>query len=137
MAKFHIGFSKPPEIDQSIDYRIDASEYATNLLARWPYAVVGRYDLSPYYILTWELNKENELGASGGLQSDGLTVSFERNPQEDAVDFALWHREFVPNQYVLFLYDNNLDVVYELRPNTTREALVAIFSYLRVGHKPT
>src|SRR3954453_3093630 len=125
MATFFISMFKPPDEHETVTYRIDPDTYGEALQKRWPYSNVGRV-ASEHYILSWELDKETELGAPGGLFSDGKVVSFGSNPQKDAMDFVLWHRAFVPEQYPLFLFDQSLSIVFELKSDVTENELRAI-----------
>ncbi len=122
MATLFISTSRTPILDETIEYRIDRVEYANKICVRWPYAAINQVSLGGY-ILSWELNKENELGASGGLQANKLVVSFGSNPLEDAVDFVLWHREFVPIAQDLFLFGESLQDNLKLKPDITPESV--------------
>jgi hypothetical protein len=81
---------------------------------------------SGIYVLWWELNHENRLGPQGGLQDDGSVVSFGNAPVDDAIDFILWHRDFVPRDVPLFLFDESLYLAFEIRPGVTRQELVTL-----------
>jgi len=118
--------SKPPELDESIKYKIDPSEYARLMKLRWPYAKIGFVN-NKSYVLDWELNHRDRLGPLGGLQSNRLVVSFGSNPQEDAIEFILWHRDFVPLGIPLFLFNSNLDLIFELKTGVSREDLISLF----------
>jgi len=111
-------------MDETIEYRIDPDAYTDQMRHRWPYAEVAR--VSGIYVLWWELNHENRLGPQGGLQSNRLVVSFGNAPEEDAIDFILWHRGFVPEDVPLFLFDESLYLTFEISSEITREELAAL-----------
>jgi len=124
MSEFFISPSKPPELNESINYRIDPSEYALQMRQQWPDAKI--VDLTTGgYVLHWELNRKGRLGLSGGLQSNGLVVNFASGPQADVIEFVLWHRAFVPSRISLYLFDANLDLVIELKPGIRKEDLTS------------
>jgi hypothetical protein len=75
LATFFISFTKPPDEDVEAEYRIDPDAYVEALQKRWQYGNIGRR--SGIYSVHWELDKETELGAPGGLFSDGRTVHSE------------------------------------------------------------
>lgn len=122
MSTLFISTSKPPQLDQGINYRIDPVEYHAKMQENWPYARIYNAHVGDY-ILSWELNNDKNLGASGGLQANRLVVSLSSNPQRDAVDFILWHRSFVPNIQQLFLFDESLTMIVELEPDLTEETI--------------
>ncbi len=126
VSTLFISTSRPPELDETVNYRIDPVEYARLMRLYWPYAKVGFVN-SPYYVLSWELNQHDRLGPLGGLQTNKSVVSFGSNPQEDAIEFILWHRDVIPSDIRLFLFNANLDLMYELKPGVNREDLITLF----------
>ena len=126
MSTLFIATSKPPELDEAANYRIDPLEYIRLMKLRWPYAKVVFVN-NEYYEYNWELNQHDRLGLLGGLQSNRLVVSFNSNPHEDVIEFILWHRDFVPTDIPLFLFNTNLGLLYELRPKVTGQDLASLF----------
>ena len=124
MSTFFISPSKPPNLDESMEYRIDPAEYAARMRQRWPDSKLLEVK-SGGYILHWELNQGGRLGLSGGLQSNRLVVSFGSSPRTDAIDFAHWHRGFVPAGIILYLFDANLELVVELTPGMDMQSLAS------------
>src|SRR3990172_5728676 len=120
MGTLFISTSRPPELDESISYRIDPAQYAIEMRRRWPDAKIVELK-SGEYVLHWELNQRDRLGLSGGLQSNRLVVSFGSGPRTDVIEFALWHRDFVPTGTMLYLFDANLELVVELTPGIDRQ----------------
>ena len=86
------------------DLMIDPNLYRVELMKRWPFADIG--EGGEHYALFWKLDTEAGLGPEGGLQSDLQHVSF-RYSDLTFVDFVLWHRRFVPSQYVLYLFNSS------------------------------
>ncbi len=126
MSSFFISTSRPPEFDETIEYRINESEYAASLRRQWPYAKVTAVPIARY-ILHWELDRKDRLGLSGGLQANRLVVSFGNAPHEDVIDFIIWHRAYVPPHQSLFLFDESLSLVLELEPGVRPEDLKKAF----------
>ncbi len=122
MSTLYISF-KPPKAANETNYRINPQTYAEMIKEMWPDAKVISPPDTSTYILAWELNTPHRLGISGGLQSDEITVSFGSNPQENAVDFILWHRGVIPLKEPLFLFDDNLTIVHELKSDMSHEEL--------------
>jgi hypothetical protein len=123
MTTLFISISLPP-LDETCAYRIDLETYADQMKKNWPYAKVMTF--SGDYVLWWELNHENKLGPQGGLQDNRLVVSFGNAPEEDVIDFILWHRDFVPKDVPLFLFDESLYLTFEIRSGVTRQELTAL-----------
>lgn len=122
MATLYISVSDPSEPTNMISYKIDLRDYAEQLKNRWPNAQIIQPN-SLTYVLQWELNTQESLGISGGLQSDRQTVSFGSNPKENAIEFILWHRSLVPSSQYLLLFDDNMDIKCELKSDISLEKL--------------
>lgn len=116
--------TSPPPLDQTNEYRIDPNMYASQMKQRWPYADVAR--TSGAYVVWWELNHENRLGPQGGLQNNRFVVSFGNAPEDDVIDFILWHRDFVPKDVPLFLFDESLYLTFEVKPGMSRQELATL-----------
>ncbi|MCL4249849.1 MAG: hypothetical protein KJ065_17010 [Anaerolineae bacterium] len=125
MSELFISTLRPPEDVSKSDYLIDVELYSSAIRQKWKSAKV----VTPpggTYVLEWELNEEHSLGLLGGLQSDRRTVSFGINYFDNALDYILWHREYVPNDVVLYLFDANLDLIHRLTTETSRDELILL-----------
>ena len=87
------------------DLEIDPDFYYTEFQKRWPFAQIFRATASENYVLSWTLDRENELGSEGGLQSDLKHVSFQFG--NDSIEFILWHRALISSEYVLYLFNSS------------------------------
>jgi len=117
--------SDPSKSEDVRNYTIDLHNYAKALKSKWPKAQIV-YPDSLTYVIQWELNTDETLGVFGGLQSDKQTVSFGSNPKENAIEFILWYRSFIPSSQYLLLFDDNMDLKYELKPDVGLENLKGI-----------
>jgi hypothetical protein len=124
MSTLFVSTAKPPSLEETGDIRIDPEEYARAMKRRWPDGNIGHVTIGSY-ILHWELNRGNELGILGGLQENRLVVSFGSAPMNNAIEFIIWHRNFVPAKQKLFLFDESLETIIELKSDLTSKMLEA------------
>jgi hypothetical protein len=87
------------------DLHIEPAVYREKLKERWNEIVF--FTSSPFP-LEWELPPESNQysGLSGQLENHQI-VSFGTGPKKSFLDFILWHRSFVPEQYQLFLFHSS------------------------------
>ena len=121
MTHLLITSAKPPDWHEDNIYLIDSSKYAEDLKSRWENIVVT--EMTGIYCLGWRIPNPIDTGLKGQLDSDGGAITLSANPREEAIEFALWHRTIVPEAYPLFLFDEGLNVVVELKVTTTRQEL--------------
>ena len=85
------------------DLSIDPKQYHELLQKQWPYAKIYVPPSDSTYVLRWELNRESEPGSSGGLQRDQQVVSIVPISRSSLLEFILWHRGIIPEEFPLFL----------------------------------
>jgi hypothetical protein len=87
------------------DLSINPSEYRAKLLERWPQMTF----IHTLPVLNWELPLEDGeySGLSGHLQTNLQIVEFGTGPKKSFVDFILWHRSVIPEQYPLYLFNSS------------------------------
>lgn len=124
MIALFISTVKPPNPNTVSEFRIEVGEYAKAMQQNWPDANIYIPD-SGQYSLRWELTTKTERGILGGLQTDKMTVSFGISYFDSALQFILWHRKYVPPEVALYLFDENLLLMYQLRFDDRREDLEA------------
>lgn len=122
MGELFISTIRPPSDIAASDYEINVELYQTAMRQRWVYANIISLTDTPY-ALSWELNEANSRGILGGLQTDRKTVSFGITHLDSAVDYILWHRQFVPKVVQLYLFDENLDLNFELTTDASKDLL--------------
>lgn len=86
------------------DLRISREDYRQALINRWE-----GITLPSYSDLSWELPPESREygGLHGYLQENQQIVSFGTGPKQSFIDFILFHRSFVPEDYELFLCNSS------------------------------
>jgi hypothetical protein len=92
--------------------------------SKWPNVVIRNADRT-LYLFHWHY--PNGTGTWGGLQSNRQIVSFEAENIDASTNYIIWYRSFVPETKKLFLFDDNLTFIFELKPNVTPEALRDLF----------
>lgn len=104
------------------DLRIEPSEYHQKLVERWP--EINFNHLSPTE--GWKLPPESEhpSGLRGWLQKNQQIVSFGKGPTKSFIDFILWHRSIIPEQYPLFLFNSSSWDSLLLTKDTTEQDIV-------------
>ncbi len=122
MGDLFISTYKPPSGIAESDYEINIEQYRAAMHQRWMHAKIIRLT-DAHYIVHWELNEENSRGILGGLQADRRTVSFGITHLDNAIDYILWHRQFVPEIIPLYLFDENLDLIFELTTEACKDSL--------------
>jgi len=101
------------------DLQIDPDWYRKRLLERWPGIVFSK--ISPEdYLLEWGI-PVSTAGAAihGGLQTNQNIVDLD-TPFEE---FFLWHRQIIPGQYRLYLFNDSSWGSLELTVDTTIEEI--------------
>jgi hypothetical protein len=128
MTELFISPIKPSEYNKSDGYLIDPEVYAKEMKVNWPYTEIY-FQVGTPFALEWLLKKNaHSIGSPGALHSDRVTVSFGANPREDAIEFALWHRALIPQNYTLYLFDEGLTTLVEIGPDVSTEDLWKILS---------
>ena len=121
MTTFFIAPYEPQKWETAkSDLRIDPNWYRERLLEKWPEVLF--FKTSPnVYLLNWELSispgPTGSVGGIGGLQTNQQIVSMS-TPFEE---FFLWHRQIIPGQYRLYLFNDSSWDSLELTADTTIE----------------
>jgi len=121
MVSFCVDSIRPDDPQEDNIYLIDPQAYIFHLRRRWAGVVID--NVQSVYCLRWELPS----GFEGRLFADGKGITISANPRDDAIEFALWHRSIVPQEYPLFLFDDGLSAILELRADTTRAQIYELF----------
>jgi hypothetical protein len=102
--------------------KIDPLNYRKKLLARWPTAreYPSEYCAGGFY---WALDEYNLHGIEIHIQKDLQHVAFERG-EINFLDFIMWHRAFVSDQYQLYLFNSSSWDSLLILPDTTREQVI-------------
>jgi hypothetical protein len=98
--------------------RIDLEEFGERFLKQWP---EGKTERTSAGGLSWFVPEKGSAGFFGELQSNQQIVSFGPGNWSVYVDFVLWYRALVPQQYRLFLFTSNSFDSLELTSETTRQ----------------
>jgi hypothetical protein len=103
------------------DLRIEPSEYRQKLAERWP--KINFIHLTP---TGWELPPESEgySGLRGWLQKNQQIVSFGPGPDKSFIDFVLWHRSVIPEQYPLYLFNSSSWDSFFLTKDSTEQDII-------------
>lgn len=116
----------PRQDKQSDECIIDPDLYAAELQKRWPFADV--YKSWGKFAVEWELKKsEEDIGGQGHLFSDMCTAAIRGGPLEDILEFALWHRSMVPDNYPVYFFDEGLNKVIEVTTEMTISELREVY----------
>lgn len=103
------------------DLQIKHSEYSEKLVDRWD-------DIRFIHgtELEWELPFESGqyTGLWGLLQHNQQIVNFGTGPKQSFLDFILWHRSVVPEQYPLFLFNSSSWDSIILTSSTTEQDII-------------
>jgi hypothetical protein len=122
MTQLLISYQEPSDWKDQDGYFIDPLNYANLLTEKWSNINISKTD-DGYSCLNWEIKKVNEAGLRGGIQSNRKVIYFSANPLNDAIEYAIWHRTKIPVSYRLFLFDEGINVVVELKIDTTYKEL--------------
>jgi hypothetical protein len=103
------------------DLCIKRLEYREKLLERW-----SEITFSHESLLAWRLPLESGQysGLWGLLQDNQQIVSFGTGPKKSFVDFILWHRSVVPEEYQLFLFNSSSWDSLILTRTTTEQDII-------------
>ena len=121
MTQFLITSAKPPDWNEENIYLIEQTLYVESLKSRWMNISIS--ETTGVYSLQWRIPNPHNIGLEGRLHADGGAITISANPRNDAIEFALWHRKMVPEQYPLYLFDEGLNVIVELKTDTTKKDL--------------
>jgi hypothetical protein len=103
---------------------IDLEQYATTLRQQWPHLQEVHPPPDSPFPVYWHLNEAQMRGIEVQLNPNFPIVSFKRH-DVNFVDFILWHRQFIPQDYPLFLFnDSGWPERLPLSPTTSRQAIL-------------
>lgn len=103
------------------DLRIEPSEYHQKLVER-----LSEINFVSGSLIRWELPPESKeyAGLWGCLQENQQIVSFGTGPKKSFIDFILWHRSVIPEQYPLYLFNSSSWDSLLLTKDTTEQDIV-------------
>ncbi len=124
MSAYFISPFKPPIWTRETELRINPAEYSQELQQLWPDVRI-RSNYSEYYVLWWELKKDNAFPIMGGLQNDYRVISIEGSGEYIA-DFALFHRAYISAKYSLYFFHESLETEFELVSGLTKDEIISM-----------
>ena len=105
--------------------RINVQSYRKGLANRWEGITFSTSTQTGCLLLWWLPCESNEYGGlEGCLQSNAQIVGFGTGPKKSFMDFILWHRSFVLDEYELFLFNSSSWDSLKLTRNTTEQNIV-------------
>ncbi|MCQ3929038.1 MAG: hypothetical protein DPW16_01145 [Chloroflexi bacterium] len=120
---FWITFSNPAiERQQKIDFEIDPKIYRQEIEKKWPSTEFFE-PTSNFILLYCQIPTAIDGEVGTPIQLYGNSVALD--PSLDSATFIIWHRQFVPSSYPLFL-SVDMDPHYgvlELNEGTTVESI--------------
>ena len=122
-ATYFISPFQPPTWSGKTDLYLDIDEYISKLSNAWGNSKTTINLASETYVASWEIPTGDGNYITGGLQKEQEVVSCAGSPKQVAT-FAIWHRQNIPRNIRLFLFDESLYVNMELKANTTLEEII-------------
>jgi hypothetical protein len=114
----------PTEWESAVSsLNIDPSQFAKDLLQRWPEATLELDDSG----VSWKIPEEESSGFHGRLQNNHQIVTFLLGNRIVVQDFVLWYRNLVPNTYPLYLFNASSWDSFELLISTSRTEMANYF----------
>jgi hypothetical protein len=111
---------KPSEWETtSVTLQIDPKRYRKRLIETWP-KIVFFEPPTVDYVLFWGLPERLGTPICMGLQKNLQIISMD----EAHPEYILWHRSFVPNKHLLYLYDLDKNEILELTDQTIFEDII-------------
>ena len=105
------------------DYEINLVEFAVQLKQRWPMIEFRQSLPGETVILEWTIRNE-VVCLDGQLQDRHGTLVLDEYPAAIA-EFAVWYRNFIPDQYRLFVYhDSDAELEVEIRNDSRPEDII-------------
>lgn len=114
--------NSPPDPEPVSSLRIDPVAYKKALFKRWPSVKEISFD-EIKGVVWWRLNEHNQWGVEVRLQNNFQYVSISSSGV-NFIEFILWHRAYVPDEYPLFLFSDSGWDSLMLTPATTKEEVV-------------
>jgi hypothetical protein len=125
MPAFFVSTWRPDLDEATLARPFEPDAYAAALSERWPSVRIVYLPPDRTSFYQFELPSNDGSGILGNLTRDKTTVVFTYYHIEQALDFIIWHRSYVPGGIPLFFFDEGLDVVEELHPDTSRAEIEA------------
>lgn len=116
-AKYYISPFCPPVWDGETDVYINAEYYEIALKRDWDAKIIAKDLLSYTSILSWELTEGTGLILQGGLDASKKVVFIDGSIYGMAA-FAIWHKSLVSKNAPLYLFDEGLNVKFEITGST-------------------
>ena len=115
-----------PDLDEAtVSSPLEPDDYLAALSEKWPLLAITSRSSSDSYVYEFWLPSDDESDIRGRLRRDKTTVVFTARSKEHASEYIIWHRSYVPANIPLFFFDEGLEVVEELHPDTSRAEIEA------------
>ncbi len=114
-------------ISNSSYFEIVIEKFINAMNENWQ-TKLSRYDKRDKFVLEWEIENQKLTNMQGQLHSDLLTVSFSYGPIDDVTDFIVWYRSYIPKSCPLYLFDEGLNLVIQLKDQLSREFVIELIS---------
>ena len=132
MVSFFLSLLNPEDNGvTSTDYEIDVEQFTKTIEQNWTNVSVSNIveACNGIYLAEWVFPQfEGVGGMIGKLNTDRKTVVFTRAPILQVVDFISWFRDYIPQEYDLYFFDDGLNFIERIPHNVSSEVIEEIVS---------